>query len=166
MSMRIGLGFDIHELVDGRPLILGGIQIPHHKGLSAHSDGDALLHAISDACLGALALGDIGTHFPDTDMRYKDANSTQLLSHVIQMIHDRGWIVSNIDSNIIAQWPKMKPFISQMRECIASLCEVDMSQISVKARTHEKMDAVGHEKAISTQAIVLLAVNAMPCSEK
>jgi cysteinyl-tRNA synthetase len=155
--MRIGIGYDIHRLEKGRKLILGGVEIQYDKGLLGHSDGDGLLHAIADAMLGALALGDIGQHFPDTDPKYKDANSAQLLKHVAKLVHEKGWRVENVDANVIAQEPKLKPHIERMRANIAEVLGVSVDSVSVKARTHEKCDAVGRGEAMSMQAVVLLA---------
>ena len=155
--MRIGIGYDIHKLEKGRKLFLGGVEVPHDKGLLGHSDGDGLLHAIADAMLGALALGDIGQHFPDTDPKYKDADSAELLKHVAKLVHEKGWRVENVDANVIAQEPKLKPHISSMRMRIAQILGVSLDEVSVKARTHEKCDAVGKGEAMSMQAVVLLA---------
>ena len=153
---RIGIGYDIHRLVEGRELIIGGVKITHEKGLLGHSDADVLVHAIIDALLGALALDDIGTLFPDTDPKYKDADSMVLLHHVYKKIKDEGYKISNIDSNIIAQNPKMMPYIPKMKEALASLMELDHTDISIKAKTKEKLDAVGESKAIEANAVVML----------
>lgn len=153
---RIGTGYDIHQLAQGRNLIIGGVQIPHDKGLLGHSDADVLIHAVIDALLGALALSDIGTLFPDTDSKYKDADSKILLENVYNLVSKKGYTIINIDSNIIAQKPKMMPYISQMREVLAKILHIELSQISIKAKTNEKMDSVGLEKAIEAQACVLL----------
>ena len=153
---RIGLGYDIHKLEDNRDLIIGGVKIPYEKGLLGHSDADVLIHAIIDAMFGALALGDIGTHFPDTDNEYKDVSSILLLKRAIQLIHDEGYTINNIDCNIIAQEPKMKPHINKMRETLAKELMIDVNLISIKAKTNEKMDAVGEKKAIEAQAVVML----------
>lgn len=154
--IRIGQGFDIHQLQEGRKLIIGGIEIPHEKGLLGHSDADVLLHAISDACLGALALGDIGKHFPDTDAAYKDADSRVLLKQIWSIIQAKGYQLGNLDCTIIAQQPKMAPHIDAMRETIASLLAANVSQINVKATTGEKLGFVGREEGIAAQAVVLL----------
>ncbi len=154
--IRIGQGFDIHRLVEGRKLIIGGIEIPYEKGLDGHSDADVLLHAIADACLGALAFGDIGKHFPDTDDAYKDADSKQLLKHVWKLIKKENYKLGNVDCTIMAQRPKMAPYINDMRNVIASLLEADVSQVSVKATTAEKLGFVGREEGIAAQAVVLL----------
>jgi 2-C-methyl-D-erythritol 2,4-cyclodiphosphate synthase len=153
---RIGQGFDVHQLVEGRPLIIGGIQIPYEKGLLGHSDADVLLHAIADACLGAIGAGDIGKHFPDTDEQYKDADSALLLQHVWNLVKEEGYKLVNIDCTIIAQKPKMAPYINQMKENIAQLLEGDVSQVNVKATTTEKLGFTGREEGIAAQAVVLL----------
>ena len=154
--MRIGHGYDVHRLVKGRRLIVGGVDIPHDMGLLGHSDADVLLHAISDAILGAAALGDIGGMFPDTDEKWKDADSLELLKAVVCRINQEGYTVGNIDSTIIAQQPKMKPYILQMRNNIANACGVDVSQISVKATTEEGLGFSGRQEGISAHAVCLL----------
>ncbi|MCR6108860.1 2-C-methyl-D-erythritol 2,4-cyclodiphosphate synthase [Bacillus sp. A301a_S52] len=154
--MRIGQGFDVHQLVEDRPLILGGIQIPHHKGLLGHSDADVLLHTIADACLGAIGEGDIGKHFPDTDPNYKDADSANLLAHVWELVKKYNYKLGNIDCTIMAEKPKMAPYINQMRERIAELLEADPSQVNVKATTTEKLGFTGREEGIASQVVVLL----------
>ena len=151
---RIGLGYDIHKLRQGRDLIIGGGKITHEKGLLGHSDADVLIHAIIDAMLGALCLSDIGTLFPDTDELYKDADSTLLLKQVYKLIKEKGWKISNLDSNIIAQRPKMMPYIPKMKEVLSKILETE--EISIKAKTNEKMDAVGKELAIEAHAAILL----------
>lgn len=153
---RIGLGYDIHKLTQGRDLIIGGVKITHEKGLLGHSDADVLVHAIIDGMLGALAMADIGTLFPDTDPFYKDADSTVLLKKVYELIKEKNYEIQNIDSNIIAQRPKMMPYIPKMREALAKILEINLDQISIKAKTNEKMDAVGQELAIEAHAVVLL----------
>lgn len=153
---KIGLGYDIHTLTDKRDLIIGGVKITHEKGLMGHSDADVLIHAMIDAMLGALALNDIGTLFPDTDKKYKNADSTVLLKHVYAKVKDAGYEIVNIDSNIIAQEPKMMPYIPKMRETLDRILEIGQHNISVKAKTNEKMDAVGQKLAIEAQAVVLL----------
>ena len=153
---RVGIGYDIHRLVEGRELIIGGVRITHEKGLLGHSDADVLVHAIIDALLGALALDDIGTLFPDTDPKYKDADSMILLRHVYEKIQAEGYKVNNIDSNIIAQNPKMMPYIPKMKEALASLMGLEPADISIKAKTKEKLDAVGESKAIEANAVVML----------
>ena len=155
-NFRVGIGYDIHRLVEGRELIIGGVKITHEKGLLGHSDADVLVHAIIDALLGALALDDIGTLFPDTDPKYKDADSMVLLRHVIQKVNENGYKINNIDSNIIAQNPKMMPYIPKMKEALAVLLGIEPSDISIKAKTKEKLDAVGESKAIEANAVVLL----------
>ena len=156
LNYRIGTGYDIHQLVEGRDLIIGGVKIVHEKGLLGHSDADVLIHAIIDAMLGALALPDIGTLFPDTDAKYKDILSTVLLQHVYSLVKEKGYEINNIDSNIIAQSPKMMSYIPEMKKNIANVLGIDTGLISIKAKTNEKMDAVGEMKAIEANAIVLL----------
>lgn len=153
---RIGQGFDIHRLVENRKLILGGIEIPYSKGLLGHSDADALIHAIIDAMFGALALGDIGTHFPDNDVKYKNIDSTILLKEAKEIVKEYGYVINNIDSTIILQEPKMKPYIPSMQEKLADVLEINKNLISIKAKTMEEQDAVGEKKAIIAQSIVLL----------
>ncbi len=154
--MRIGHGYDVHRLVEGRELILGGVKIEYEKGLLGHSDADVLLHAISDALLGAAALGDIGRHFPDTDEKYKGADSLKLLSEVCKLIEREGYIVCNIDATVIAQKPKLAPFIEKMRENIAGALNVEVNKISVKATTEEKLGFTGEGLGISTHAVCLI----------
>ena len=153
---RIGLGYDIHKLTTGRDLIIGGVKITHEKGLLGHSDADVLIHAIIDAMLGALALSDIGTLFPDTSELYKDADSTVLLRDVYKLIKEKKYTIENIDSNIIAQQPKMMPYIPKMKEVLCKILEIETDRLSIKAKTNEKMDAVGQELAIEAQAVVLM----------
>lgn len=153
---RIGQGYDLHQLTEGRNLILGGVEIPHKTGLLGHSDADVLVHAIMDAMLGALSLGDIGKHFPPDDEQYKGISSILLLSHVNNLILQKGYKIVNIDSTILAEKPKMLPHIEKMRENIASTLNIDVERVSVKATTTEKMDSVGQELAIASQAICLL----------
>ena len=155
-QFRIGLGYDIHRLVEGRELIIGGVRITHEKGLLGHSDADVLVHAIIDALLGALALDDIGTLFPDTDPKYKNADSVVLLKHVLEKVKEEGYAINNIDSNIIAQSPKMMPYIPKMKEVLAEVMNISHKDISIKAKTKEKLDAVGENRAIEANAIVLL----------
>jgi 2-C-methyl-D-erythritol 2,4-cyclodiphosphate synthase len=154
--MRIGIGYDIHRLEAGRPLILGGLTIPHTKGLVGHSDADAVCHAITDAMLGALALGDIGSHFPDTDPQYKGADSVKLMQVVLEKVAALGWGIENIDVNVVAQAPKLRPHIDAMRASVAGALGVDAGRVSIKARTNEHVGPEGREEAISTQAVVLL----------
>lgn len=153
---RIGLGYDIHKLIEGRDLIIGGVKITHEKGLLGHSDADVLIHALIDAMLGALALDDIGTLFPDTDPKYKDIDSTILLKHVYKYIMERGFKIVNIDSNIIAQAPKMMPYIPKMKSVLCKILAITPEDLSIKAKTKEKMDAVGQKLAIEANAVVLL----------
>ncbi len=154
--MRIGMGYDVHKLVEGRKLIIGGVDIPYDKGLLGHSDADVLVHAIMDAILGAAGLGDIGQHFPDTDEKYKGADSIELLGYVGKLIDESNMLIGNIDATIIAQKPKMAPHIMLMRENIAKALKVDVSQINVKATTEEGMGFTGEGLGISSQAICLL----------
>lgn len=154
--MRIGHGYDVHKLVEGRKLIVGGVEIPYELGLLGHSDADVLLHAISDAILGAAALGDIGGMFPDTDEKWKGADSLVLLEAVVKRVNDEGYVIENIDSTLIAQQPKMKPHILSMRENIAKACGIDVSQVSVKATTEEQLGFTGRKEGISAHAVVLL----------
>lgn len=154
--MRIGHGYDVHKLVEGRDLIVGGVKIEHTKGLLGHSDADVLLHAVSDALLGACAMGDIGGMFPDTDEKWKGADSLELLNAVCNRINSNGFFVENIDSTIIAQAPKMKPFINDMRKNIAAACKIDVDCVSVKATTEEHLGFTGREEGISAHAVVLL----------
>lgn len=156
MQIRVGEGWDIHALVDGRPLVLGGVRIPHDKGLLGHSDADALLHAITDALLGAAALGDIGRHFPDTDLAFKGADSGVLLAEAARRVRAKGYAIGNVDSTVIAQAPKLAPHIETMRSRIAALLEIDPDQVNVKAKTAEKMGPVGEGKAMEARAVVLL----------
>lgn len=154
--MRIGMGYDVHKLVEGRKLIMGGVEIPFELGLLGHSDADVLLHAIMDALLGAAALGDIGKHFPDTDEKYKGADSLALLKCVGEMLDEQGYIIDNIDATIIAQKPKMRPHIDQMRENIARTLGIEIDQVNVKATTEEGLGFTGKMEGISSQAICLL----------
>ena len=154
--MRIGHGYDVHKLVEGRKLIIGGVEIPHELGLLGHSDADVLLHAISDALLGACAMGDIGGMFPDTDEKWKGADSLKLLEAVVERINEAGYKIENIDSTLIAQKPKMKPYINEMRANIARACKVDISCVSVKATTEEKLGFTGREEGISAHAVALI----------
>ena len=156
MSFRIGHGYDVHRLVEYRNLIIGGVNIPHHLGLLGHSDADVLLHAISDSLLGACALGDIGNHFPDTDEQYKNADSLVLLACVKEIINNAGYEVGNVDATIIAQAPKLAPFIPQMRLNIARALEVELDSVSVKATTEEHLGFTGEEKGIAAHAVCLV----------
>lgn len=154
--MRIGMGYDVHKLVEGRKLILGGVEIPYEKGLLGHSDADVLLHAIMDALLGAAALGDIGKHFPDTDPAYKGISSIRLLEHVANLLEEHQFLIENIDATIIAQRPKMRPYIDTMRENIAKALKMEADQINVKATTEEGLGFTGSGEGISSQAICML----------
>lgn len=154
--MKIGFGYDLHRLVEGRRLILAGVEIPYEKGLLGHSDADVLAHAIMDAILGALALGDIGRHFPDTSQDYKDADSMELMGRVYEMMREKGYEVGNIDALIVAQRPKMAPYVEQMRSAVASLLNTDKECVNIKATTTEGLNAEGRGEAISSQAVVLL----------
>ena len=155
-DFRIGNGYDIHALGEGLPLVLGGVKIPHTKGCIAHSDGDVLLHALCDALLGALALGDIGQHFPDTSEEFRGIDSRKLLERVVAMVRGAGWQVVNADLTLLAQKPKIAPYVPQMRETIAPILGVELSRVSVKATTTEKLGAIGREEGISAYAVVLL----------
>ena len=154
--MRIGMGYDVHRLTEGRKLIIGGVEIPHEKGLLGHSDADVLLHAIMDALLGAAALGDIGKHFPDTDEQYKGISSVRLLKKVGELLEEQCFLIENIDATIIAQAPKMRPYIDNMRENIADALGIELSQINVKATTEEGLGFTGNKEGISAQAICML----------
>lgn len=155
-NIRIGEGWDIHALVPGRPLIIGGVHVPFHLGLLGHSDADVLLHAVTDALLGATALGDIGTHFPDSDDRWKASDSWMLLQEVGRMIDGLGWQIVNIDTTVIAQAPKLADYKSQMRDRIGSALDLDLQRVNIKAKTSEKLGPVGMGHAIEARAIVLL----------
>ncbi len=155
--MRIGMGYDVHRLVEGRDLIIGGVKIPHEKGLLGHSDADVLVHAIMDALLGAAALGDIGKHFPDTAEEYKDADSMKLMARVKEILDENLYFIENIDATIIAQAPKMRPYIDTMRANIAEVLGIDISQINIKATTEEGLGFTGSKEGISSQAICLLS---------
>ena len=154
--IRIGQGYDVHRLVEGRRLIIGGVDIPHNVGLLGHSDADVLLHAISDAILGAAALGDIGKHFPDTDPKFKGADSLVLLSHCGKLVREKGYRINNIDATIVAQRPTMAPHIQTMRENIARALEIEINQVNVKATTEEKLGFTGTEQGISSYAAALI----------
>lgn len=154
--MRIGMGYDVHKLVEGRDLIMGGVNIPYEKGLLGHSDADVLLHAIMDALLGAAALGDIGKHFPDTDPAYKGISSIKLVELVGNLLDEHGFVIENIDATIIAQRPKMRPHIDQMRENIANALGIEVDRVNVKATTEEGLGFTGSGEGISSQAICLL----------
>jgi 2-C-methyl-D-erythritol 2,4-cyclodiphosphate synthase len=154
--IRIGHGYDVHPLVQGRDLVLGGVRIDHTLGLKGHSDADALIHAICDACLGAAGLGDLGRHFPDSDAQYKGIDSRKLLRGVLQRIQQQGWRVANVDSTIVAQAPRLAPHLSAMRENLAADLAVDASRVNVKATSPEKLGALGREEGIAAYAVVLL----------
>ena len=156
VTMRIGNGYDIHRLVPERSLILGGVKIEHELGLLGHSDADVLTHAIMDAMLGALSLGDIGLYFPPTDPQWKGADSLELLKQVDQLIQDRGWRIGNIDSVVVAERPKLKPHIAAMRDRLATVLALEPDQVGIKATTNEKLDAPGREEGICAHAVVLL----------
>ena len=153
---RIGFGNDIHQLISGKPLILGGVEIPADKGAFGYSDSDALLHAITDAILGALALGDIGAHFSDEDARWKDADSFVFLKHTVELMKEKGFRIVNVDSTISLEKPKLRPYIDKMRENLAQVLEIEFDCVSVKAKTSESLDAVGEERAIKAETVVLL----------
>jgi len=150
---RFGMGYDVHRLVEGRKLILGGVEVPHTLGLLGHSDADVLLHAVGDALLGAAALGDIGKHFPDTDPRFAGADSAKLLAHVVKLLREKGYSVGNVDATIVAQKPKLAPYIEAMRNRIAEVLEVELDQVSVKATTEERLGFTGAEQGISAYAV-------------
>ncbi len=154
--MRIGMGHDVHRLVEGRKFIMGGVEIPYEKGLLGHSDADVLLHAVMDALLGAAALGDIGKHFPDTDEKYKGISSLQLLKHVSLLLEEKEYSIINIDATIVAQRPKMRPYIDKMRENIASVVGIDVDRVNVKATTEEGLGFTGEGLGISADAICLI----------
>lgn len=154
--IRVGQGFDVHKFEAGRPLIIGGITIPHHQGLTGHSDADVLLHTITDAALGAIGEGDIGRHFPDTDQAYKDADSAVLLEEIWKLIKARGYGLGNIDCTIIAERPKMAPYIDKIQERVAQLLEAESSQVNIKATTTEKLGFTGREEGIASMATILL----------
>jgi len=155
-DIRTGFGYDVHALVKNRPLIIGGVSIPYHLGLKGHSDADVLLHAITDALLGALALGDLGKHFPDDDEAFKDIDSRVLLRKTVKIIAEKGYSTNNLDATVVAQRPKLAPFIPKMRQCIAQDLSVDISKVSVKATTSEKLGFEGREEGISCYASVLV----------
>ncbi|MBS3018042.1 2-C-methyl-D-erythritol 2,4-cyclodiphosphate synthase [Comamonas sp. PE63] len=164
MNFRIGEGWDVHALVPGRKLILGGVEVPHTLGLLGHSDADVLLHAITDALFGAAALGDIGRHFSDTDAQFKGADSAVLLAEAARRVRAKGFEIGNIDSTIVAQAPKLAPHIEKMRERIAQVLELDVEQVNVKAKTAEKLGPVGQQQAMEARAVALLVRTALPRS--
>ena len=155
-SARIGIGYDIHRLVEERKLVLGGVEIPFEKGLLGHSDSDVLSHAICDALLGAAALGDIGAHFPDTDSRWAGASSLDFLAHVLELLTERGYSIANIDATVLAERPKLKPYVQSIRESLAKVLRLDVDQVSVKAKTNEGLESIGRGEAIAAQAVALL----------
>lgn len=158
MTMRIGHGYDVHRLVEGRKLILGGVEVPHTLGLLGHSDADVLTHAVMDALLGAAALGDIGRHFPDTDPAYAEADSLKLLDHVVELLEEKGYQVGNVDATILAQKPKLAPYIEKMRDNLAVRMKVEPDQVNVKATTEEKLGFTGAEEGIAAHAVALLSL--------
>ena len=153
---RVGQGFDVHAFAEGRPLIIGGIEIPHDRGLLGHSDADVLLHTVTDAALGAIGEGDIGHHFPDTDPAFKDADSAKLLEYIWKIVEEKGYILGNVDCTIMAQRPKMAPYIEPIRNRIAELLKAEPSQVNVKATTTEKLGFTGREEGIAALATILL----------
>lgn len=156
MNIKVGIGYDVHALVEGRPLILGGVKIPHTYGLKGHSDADVLLHSITDALLGAASLGDIGKHFPDTDSEFEGADSMRLLSVVYGILQKNGYSVGNVDATIVAEAPKMQTYINKMRENIAKVLQCDHSDVSVKATTNEKLGALGRNEGIAVHSVALI----------
>ena len=158
MTMRIGHGYDVHRLVEGRKLILGGVEVPHTLGLLGHSDADVLTHAVMDALLGAAALGDIGRHFPDTDPAYAGADSLKLLDRVVELLEEKGYRVGNVDATILAQRPKLAPYIEKMRDNLAARMKVDPDQVNVKATTEERLGFTGAEEGIAAHAVALLSL--------
>lgn len=156
MSIRIGFGFDVHAFASDRKLILGGVEIPHESGLIGHSDADVLCHALTDALLGALALGDIGSHFPDTDPKYKDADSTLLLKRTMELVQSKGYRLLNTDMTVVAERPKLRPHIDRIRQKLSSLLEIELKDVSVKASTNEKMGFIGREEGVVAYAVVLV----------
>lgn len=159
MNIRVGNGYDIHQLGEGRPLIIGGVKIPHHLGLMGHSDADVLTHAIMDAMLGGLSLGDIGHYFPPSDPKWANADSIELLKEVQGAITAQGWSIGNIDAVVVAEKPKLKPHLKAMRDRVAETLNINLDQVSIKATTNEQRDAVGREEAIASYAVVLLIRN-------
>jgi 2-C-methyl-D-erythritol 2,4-cyclodiphosphate synthase len=155
-STRIGIGYDIHRLVEGRKLVLGGVEIPFEKGLLGHSDSDVLTHAICDALLGAAALGDIGMHFPDNDPRWAGASSLEFLARVVELVTQEGYRVANVDATVMAERPKLVPYVQAMRERLASVLQIDVDQVNIKAKTNEGLESVGRGEAMAAQAVALL----------
>jgi 2-C-methyl-D-erythritol 2,4-cyclodiphosphate synthase len=156
MDFRIGFGYDMHVLKEGRPLRLGGVTIPHHKGPLGHSDGDVLIHALCDALLGACCLGDIGSHFPDTDGKYKDLDSTLLLKEVMAMVKREGYSVGNVDSTVLLETPRIMPYAGEMKKVLSGLLDLPATAVSIKATTNEKLGPVGREEGVSAYAVVLI----------
>jgi 2-C-methyl-D-erythritol 2,4-cyclodiphosphate synthase len=156
MMIRVGFGFDVHQLVEGRELWLGGVQIPHSVGALGHSDADVLLHAVCDALLGAVALGDIGKHFPDTDQRWKGADSKVLLKAVVELLDERGWTVGNVDASLVLERPKIMPHVPAMQQIMAELLRVGEDAVSIKATTNERMGYVGREEGVCAYAVALV----------
>lgn len=156
MNIRVGFGFDVHQLVEGRELWLGGVNIPHSVGALGHSDADVLLHAVCDALLGAVALGDIGKHFPDTDQRWKGADSKVLLKAVVALLSERGWSVGNVDASLVLERPKIMPHVPAMQQVIAELLKVELDAVSIKATTNERMGYVGREEGVCAYAVALV----------
>ena len=154
--MRIGHGYDVHRFCEGRPLFIGGVEIPHDKGLLGHSDADVLLHAVCDALLGAAALGDIGKHFPDNDNAFKNIDSKLLLKETVSLIAEKGYKVGNIDATVVAQKPKLAPYIEDMKNCIANICNTEPDCVNVKATTEEKLGFTGREEGISAHAVCII----------
>ncbi|TLS75700.1 2-C-methyl-D-erythritol 2,4-cyclodiphosphate synthase [Mariprofundus erugo] len=157
LNIRVGHGFDVHPFAEGRKLILGGVDIPHQRGLAGHSDADVLYHALCDALLGAAGLGDIGHHFPDSDMQYKDADSARFVSATVSALSERGWTVGNVDVTVIAQEPKIAPHVAAMRERLAGLLLVDQSAVNIKATTTERLGYVGRKEGIAAHAVALIS---------
>lgn len=157
-SSRIGIGYDIHRLVEGRKLVLGGVEIPFEKGLLGHSDSDVLTHAICDALLGAAALGDIGTHFPDSDPRWAGASSLEFLARVVELVTQKGYRVANVDATVMAERPKLVPYVQAMRKRLASVLRIDVDQVNIKAKTNEGLESVGRGEAMAAQAVSLLII--------
>jgi 2-C-methyl-D-erythritol 2,4-cyclodiphosphate synthase len=162
MTVRIGTGFDVHAFAEGRALVLGGVTVPHARGLAGHSDADVLLHAIADALLGALALGDLGMHFPDADARFAGADSRALLRHVMSLVAARGYAVGNVDATVIAQAPRLSPHVAAMRANIAADLDCGLDRVSVKATTTERLGFTGREEGIAAEAVVLVVAAANP----
>ena len=156
MEFRVGNGYDVHQLAPGLPLVLGGVKVPHTKGCVAHSDGDVLIHALCDALLGALALGDIGQHFPDTSDEYAGIDSKLLLARVVEMVRERGWEIVNVDNTLLAQKPKIAPYVPQMRQTLAEVMGIPVDRVAVKATTTERLGFVGREEGVAAYATCLL----------